>query len=62
MLEPRKRTALDGRIWWCVFDADKGKYSTITRFGRYKTKRSCQFSIDQYLYLVGEWQRYKKGD
>lgn len=47
-LEPRKRTALDGRVWWCVFDTEKAKYSTSIFFGKYKQKKDCQLSIDYY--------------
>ena len=45
MLEARKRTAVDGRTWWCVFDTSTMKWSTSLRFGKYKTKRECQFAI-----------------
>lgn len=48
MLVPRKRTALDGKTWWCVFDTDDMKWSDIL-FGRYKLKRDCQFAIDMWL-------------
>ena len=48
MLEPRKRTALDGKVWWCVFDTYTWKWSTIVLFSRYKTKRDCQSAIDSY--------------
>ena len=45
MLEPRKRTALDGKTWWCAFDTDTMKY---VYYGKYKTKKECQFAIDYY--------------
>ena len=48
MLEPRKRTALDGKTWWCVFDTDTMSWSTIILFGKYKTKKDCQKDIDFY--------------
>lgn len=51
MLEPRKRIALDGKTWWCVFDTDTMKWSTIILFGKYKRKRDCQFAIDKYNHL-----------
>ena len=51
MLEPRKRTALDGKVWWCVFDTEAMKWSTLVCFTRYKTKRDCQFAIDKYNHL-----------
>lgn len=48
MLEPRKRVALDGKIWWCVFDTDNMKWSTLIVFKKYKLKRECQAAIDSY--------------
>ena len=51
MLEPRKRTALDGKSWWCVFDTETMKWSTILCFGNYKRKKDCQFAIDRYNHL-----------
>lgn len=48
MLEPKKRTALDGKTWWCVFDADSMKWSTLVVFGKYKLKRDCQNAIDRW--------------
>jgi hypothetical protein len=48
MLEPRKRTALDGKTWWCVFDTGNMKWSTLVWFGKYRTKRDCQDAIDRY--------------
>ncbi len=47
--EARQRTALDGKIWWCVFNTDTMTWSTFTCFGRYKTKRACQCAINRYL-------------
>ena len=54
MLEPRKRTALDGKAWWCVFDTDTMKWSVIVYFGKYKLKRDCQFAIDKYSHLYAD--------
>ena len=51
MLEPRKRTALDGKVWWCVFNTDTMSWSTCTMFRKYKRKKDCQFYIDKYLHL-----------
>ena len=48
MLEPRKRTALDGKVWWCVFDTNKNDWCTLICFGKYKTRRECQIQIDWY--------------
>lgn len=46
-LEPRKRKALDNSIYWCVFDSQECKWSTLTCFGRYKTKKAAQYDILQ---------------
>lgn len=46
---PVKRTALDGKEWWCVFDLEKMKWSTLTCFGKYQTKKACQQAIDHYI-------------
>lgn len=48
MLEPRKRIALDGKTWWCVFDTDTMKWSTLIVFNKYRLKRDCQYAIDNY--------------
>lgn len=48
MLCPRKRTAIDGKTWWVVYDSDLRKYSTLTCFGKYRTKKDCQIVIDYY--------------
>lgn len=36
-----KRTALDGKVWWCVFDHKKNKYVG----GKYKHRRDCEYGI-----------------
>lgn len=48
MLCPRKRTAIDGKIWWVVYDTGLQKYSTLVCFGKYRTKSACQIAIDHY--------------
>lgn len=58
MLEPRKRIALDGKTWLCVFDTDKMKWSTIL-FGKFKLKRDCQYAIDRWLLRVEELKTLK---
>lgn len=45
---PKKRIALDGKIWWCVFDTLRSGFSTFTCHGKYKTKNLCEFYIDFY--------------
>lgn len=47
MLEPRQRTALDGKVWWCVFDTEKQKYSTLLCFGKYKKRRDAAYAIQR---------------
>ena len=46
MLEPRKRTALDGKTWWCVFDIEHQTWSALTIFGKYRTRKACRLDID----------------
>lgn len=52
MLEPRKRTALDNKVWWCVFDTDSMKWSNLVCFGKYKTKYDCQYAINTYFAMM----------
>lgn len=52
MFEPRKRTALDGKTYWCVFNTKKLEYSTLVCFGKYKTKKDCQYAIDRFYELA----------
>lgn len=47
MLEPRRRTALDGKVWWCVFNAETGKWATDVRHAYYKLKKDCQYAIEK---------------
>lgn len=42
---PVKRTAVDGRVWWVVWDCKNHKYSTCVLFGRYERKKDCEFDI-----------------
>ena len=49
--EPRKRTAIDNKIWWCVYDTTNNEWSTLLFFGKYKTKKDCQYRIDSYNHL-----------
>ena len=43
---PQKRIALDGKIWWCVYDMKRKSFSTYTCHGKYTTKTNCQLAID----------------
>lgn len=54
MLEPRKRTALDGTVWWCVFDTDTMYWSMVFMFKKYPTKFACQQAIMRYWKSVVE--------
>lgn len=45
-LIPMKRQALDNKVYWCVFDISSNKFSTLTCFGKYKTKDVCEIAIE----------------
>ena len=46
---PKKRTFIDGRTWWCVWDTVRQKWSDWLYFsGRYRTKKSCMADIAKY--------------
>lgn len=45
---PSMRFSLDGKAWYCVYDTQEKKYSTLLFFGKYKTKKACQLAIDDY--------------
>lgn len=44
--EPAKRTALDGKVWWCMLDHCKKVY--VPWYYRFKTRRNAlvQLAID----------------
>ncbi len=44
---PVKRTALDGRQWWCVYDNEKGEWANATVLGgaKWKMKLECARAI-----------------
>lgn len=44
-----KRTAINGKVWWCVYDTEERKFSTLLCFGKYRTKKDCQYAIVAYL-------------
>lgn len=54
-LVPAKRTALDGRTWWCVYDIRSKEFSHIVFFGKYSTRRGCEFAIERV------WETYYEG-
>lgn len=43
---PEKRTAIDGKQWWCVFDTLRHCWSTYLCHGKYRTRTACQTAID----------------
>lgn len=45
--EPRQRTALDGRVWWCIFDKQTMRWSTFLCHGKYRTRHAAQYAIDK---------------
>ena len=48
-----KRTALDGRSWWVVFDNKENKFSTYTCFEKYRRKLDCENAIK---FFEKEWK------
>ncbi len=50
--EPRQRTALDGKTWWCVWDIGSNTWSTHLGFGKYRTKFECRVAIYTHPYNV----------
>ena len=51
--EPRKRTALDGREWWCVFDTARQCWSTYLYHGKYKRKKDAVYAIEHGREVYG---------
>lgn len=49
---PQKRTALDGKVWWCVFDTVRRQWSTYIYHGKYRTRKACQDAIDRSERLI----------
>jgi len=45
---PVSRTALDGTVWWKVWDSKNNIESTLLCHGRYRTRRTAQANIDRY--------------
>ena len=45
---PSMRFAIDGKAYYCVYDTQEKKYSTLLFFGKYKTKKACKRAIDYY--------------
>lgn len=43
--EARKKTALDGKVWWCVYDTYRKGWSTFLCHGKYKTRKEAEKQI-----------------
>lgn len=54
---PKKRIALDGKIWWCVWDNETNAWSNYLCHGKYKTKKDCIWCINKYNADV-EWVKH----
>lgn len=57
---PKKRTAVDGKVWWVVWDNKTNDYSAFTCHGKYATKKECEFTIAYYNWLLGK-EHFEKG-
>ena len=60
MLEPRQRTAMDGKVWWCVFNTETCKWSTDVRHTYYKRKMDCQYAIEKTAKEDAEYAEKQK--
>lgn len=47
---PVKRTALDGKTWWVVWDCERGDYSTFLCHGKYSTRKDAEFAIERGVF------------
>lgn len=46
-LQAKKRTAIDGKSCWCVYDMDKRTWTTdVVLCGRFSTRKSCERAIN----------------
>lgn len=59
---PKKRTALDGKTYWCVYDTSKNNWSSYTCHGKYKTREDCQYDIDHTIDKYGNLMKSNKRD
>lgn len=48
--KPVQREAIDGKIWWVVYDIKKKDFSALSCFGKYRTKKACQWDIDYFCF------------
>lgn len=48
-----ERKAVDGKIWHVVYDTARKGFSPLTCFGKYRTKKDCEFAI---TYWTKAWR------
>lgn len=46
--EAARRTAIDGKIWWCVYDHLTNCWSTFLCHGKYRTRKEAQEKIARW--------------
>lgn len=51
---PRPRLTVDGKQYWCVYDRERGAFSTYTCHGRYRNRRECEMAIVLWNVQYGE--------
>lgn len=44
--EPRKRTAIDGKVWWCAYDTKKKRWSSFLCHAKHKTRKAMMLQIE----------------
>lgn len=48
----KKRTALDGLEWYCIWDNLENHWSTYVFHGKYKRKRDARYALDKSLQYI----------
>lgn len=48
-----EKKAVDGKIWHVVYDTARKGFSPLTCFGKYRTKKDCEFAI---TYWTKAWR------
>lgn len=48
----KQRTALDGRVWWCIWDNVRNNWSTFTMHGKYRTRRDAAYAIERSIKIL----------
>lgn len=43
---PMKRTALDGKVWRCIYDTQMHCWSPFLCHGKYKTKKAALLQLE----------------